>query len=174
VPPPEPNHELSTLEFDMTFPMGYSVYKRINGATMALYEECIVFLLAKAYQRAYGDFKRRLQPHGLTPVQHLILEVLWEEEGLSAGEIGRRVLLDNATLSGVLDRMAEGGWIQKMVDSDDKRVVRVRLTEKAVGLKETLQAQREAANQEILACLGPQQRRHLKELLRHIQGAASG
>jgi DNA-binding MarR family transcriptional regulator len=135
---------------------------------MALYEDCIVFLLAKAYQRAYGDFKRRLQPHGLTPVQHLILEVLWEEEGLSAGDIGRRLILDNATLSGVLDRMAEAGWLRKDPDAGDKRILRVHLTDKAMGLKGTLQAQREAANEEILAALRIEEKLLLKRLLRDL------
>ena len=71
---------------------------------MTQYEDCIIFLLAKAYQKAHGNFKEHLLPYGMTPVQHLILETLWEEEGLTASEIGKRLVLDNATLSGVLDR----------------------------------------------------------------------
>ncbi len=89
---------------------------------MPQYDDCIIFLLAKAYQKAHGLFKNRLQAHGLTPVQHLILEVLWEEEGLSAGDIGKRVLLDGATLSGVLDRMADAGWLVRQSDENDKRL----------------------------------------------------
>ena len=40
---------------------------------MAQYEDCIIFLLAKAYQKAHGNFKQHLLPYGITPVQHLIL-----------------------------------------------------------------------------------------------------
>ena len=76
---------------------------------MAAYNDCIIFLLTKANQKVQGGLKRRLSGHGLTPVQNLILEALWEKEGQSAGEIGRKLLLDNATLSGVLDRMALTG-----------------------------------------------------------------
>jgi DNA-binding MarR family transcriptional regulator len=70
---------------------------------MDAYRDCIVFLLGRAYQRARSNFTRRLRRHGLTHIQTLILSALWENEGLSAGEIGRRSSLDNATLSGVLD-----------------------------------------------------------------------
>jgi len=52
---------------------------------VAAYEERIVFVLAKAHQRALGIMNRTLQPYGLTPIQYLILGALWEEEGLTAG-----------------------------------------------------------------------------------------
>ena len=73
---------------------------------MKSFEDCIVFLLAKAYQKAHGNLKKRLHPYGLTPIQNLILQALQEEDGLSAGDIGKRLVLDNATLSGVLDRQS--------------------------------------------------------------------
>jgi DNA-binding MarR family transcriptional regulator len=133
------------------------------------YENCIVYLLAKAYQRAHGNFKRRLQPFGLTPVQHLIMEVLWEEEGLSAGDIGKRLLLDNATLSGVLDRMAEAGWVRKQPDPGDKRIMRVYGTERAIALKTSLQAEREAANEDVLQPLRIEEKILLRRMLRDLQ-----
>ncbi len=56
---------------------------------MKTYDDCIIFLLAKAYQKAHGNFKKRLHTYGLTPIQHLILEALWREDGLSTGDIGK-------------------------------------------------------------------------------------
>ncbi|HOX16588.1 MAG TPA: MarR family transcriptional regulator, partial [Smithellaceae bacterium] len=82
---------------------------------MVSFQDVILFTLGKAYQKVYGIFKGRLQSYGLTPMQALVLHALYEEEGLSAGELGKRLALDSATLSGVLDRMAESGWIIKNV-----------------------------------------------------------
>ena len=75
--------------------------------------DCTIFLLAKAYQKAHGKFKARLRPFDLTNLQHLVLEGLWYEEGVTAAELGKLLVLDKATLSGVLDRMVESGWIRK-------------------------------------------------------------
>ena len=75
--------------------------------------ECMVFLLGKAYQKAHGDFKKRLKPYGLTNMQHLVLEGLWYKEGMTAAELGKLLILDKATLSGVLERMADTGWIER-------------------------------------------------------------
>jgi DNA-binding MarR family transcriptional regulator len=136
---------------------------------MAQYEDCIVFLLAKAYQKAHGQFKRRLLPFRLTPVQHLILETLWEEEGLAAGDIGRKLVLDNATLSGVLDRMAESDWIRKKTDTEDKRILRIYLSEAAKEMRARLVEERKGVNEEILNGMTLEEKVLLKRLLRDLQ-----
>ena len=136
---------------------------------MESFEDCIVFLLAKAYQRAHGSLKKRLQPHGLTPIQYLILETLFEEDGLSAGDIGKRLVLDNATLSGVLERLAEREWITKETDPKDKRLLRIHLTRKAKSLRGALGEEREQANEEILHSLSMEEKVLLKRLLRDVR-----
>ena len=136
---------------------------------MGSFENCIVFLLAKAYQKAHGNLKKRLHPYGLTPIQNLILEALREEDGLSAGDIGRKLLLDNATLSGVLDRLADRGWIEKQTDPNDKRLLRICLTSKAKALQQELGEERDKANEEILHRLSGEETVLLKRLLRDLQ-----
>lgn len=92
---------------------------------MESYEDCIIFLLAKAYQRAHAIHKEQLRPYGLTAVQHLILGALCMEDGQRAGKIGHKLVLDNATLSGTMDRMAENGWISKETDTADGVELRI-------------------------------------------------
>ncbi len=130
------------------------------------YVDCIVFLLAKASQKSQNLLKNRLKPLGLTSVQALVLEALMEEDGLTAGEIGKRLLLDNATVSGVLDRLADGQWITKHSDAEDKRVLRVFLAVKAKEMEPRLIHDRNAANEEILAGFTMEERVVLKRLLR--------
>ena len=136
---------------------------------MKSYDDCIIFLLAKAYQKAHGKIKRRLQSYGLTPIQHLILEVLWAEDGLSASDIGRKLVLDGATLSGVLDRLTAGGWILKESDADDKRVLRNYLTAKSKALKPKLSETRDQTNEELLKSFTIEEKVLLKRFLRDMQ-----
>ena len=137
---------------------------------MANYNDCIIFLLAKAYQKAHGHFRSRMFTFGLTPIQYLILEALWEEEGISAKTIGEKLILDGATLSGVLDRMEESGWIIKKTDSEDKRYLRIHLTDKSKKSKRTLIKEREEANEEILRDLTLEEKIVLKRLLKDVRG----
>lgn len=130
------------------------------------YTDCIVFLLAKAYQKSQNNLKNRLKPYGLTAVQALILEVLWEEDGLTAGEIAKRLVLDNATVSGVLDRLADGEWILKQTDPEDKRVLRIHMASKAKAMEPQLVEERTRANDEIMNGFTMEERIVLKRLLR--------
>ncbi len=136
---------------------------------MENYDDCIIFLLAKAYQKAHGDFKKRLQSYGLTPIQHLILEVLWGQDGLSASDIGKKLVLDGATLSGVLDRLAAGGWILKESDTEDKRVLRIYLTPRSKELKPKLSETRDQTNENLLKPFSIEEKVLLKRFLRDMQ-----
>ncbi len=136
---------------------------------MKTYDDCIIFLLAKAYQKAHGNFKKRLNFYGLTPIQHLILEALWREDGLSASDIGKKLVLDGATLSGVLDRMAAGGWVLKESDAADKRVLRIFLTPKSRELQPRLSEARDRTNEDLLKPFTLEEKVLLKRLLRDLQ-----
>jgi DNA-binding MarR family transcriptional regulator len=135
---------------------------------MLHYSDCIVFLLAKAYQKAHSNFKKLLAEYGLTPIQVLIIEALRDEEGVSAGEIGKKLVLDSATLSGVLDRLAEKGWIVKQTDAEDRRSLKIYLSDKAKEMAAPIAEQRQKANDEIMESLSTEEKVLLKRLLKDI------
>jgi DNA-binding MarR family transcriptional regulator len=139
------------------------------NATVQKFDDCVIFLLAKAYQKAHANFKKRLIGYGLTPIQHLILEALWLQDGQSAGDIGKMLTLDAATLSGVLERLAAGEWITKEPDPDDKRILRIHLTSKCKELRPRLSEERNRANDEIMHKLTLEEKILLKRLLRDVQ-----
>jgi DNA-binding MarR family transcriptional regulator len=130
--------------------------------------DCAIFLLAKAYQAAHGLFKARLQSFELTPMQHLVLEGLWYQEGVTAAELGKLLILDKATLSGVLDRMLESGWIYKLPDPADKRLTRLYPSDKADGLKARLIRLRCDTNVELLKHFSDQEQLLFKRMLRDL------
>ena len=74
-------------------------------------DDCISFLSGKAAQAVARVTRERLAPHGVTPVQYAVLQVLWERDGQSGAAIGSRLVLDSATVTGVLDRLEKQGLI---------------------------------------------------------------
>jgi DNA-binding MarR family transcriptional regulator len=130
--------------------------------------DCTVFLLGKAYQKAHSDFKKQLKPFGLTNMQHLVLEGLWYENGITAAELGKLLILDKATLSGVLDRMVEGGWLSKKQDPEDKRVSRLFPSDKTNEMKSELIELRKMANKNLLTGFNPEEQILLKRFLRDL------
>ncbi len=135
---------------------------------MINFQDVILFILSKANQKVYGTFKGRLQPYGLTPMQALVLHALYEEEGLSAGELGKRLALDSATLSGVLDRMAESGWVIKNV-KEDRRVLNIQLSDKSRQYRDKFLKDTEEVNNEVLSRFSMEERLLLLRMLKDLR-----
>jgi DNA-binding MarR family transcriptional regulator len=102
-------------------------------------------------------------------MQCLFMESLWEEDGLSVGEIGRSIALDTATLAGILDRMVTAGWVRRETDPDDGRVARVYLTEKARTAITDLAAAIERTNNELLNNFSLEEKLLFKRFLRDVK-----
>ena len=136
---------------------------------MVDFQDSIAFMIAKAHQHSQGMLKAQLKAFGLTPVQSLVLESLGEEEGLSVGEVGRRLILDTATLAGVLDRMVTAGWIRREVDTTDGRVARIYLTEKANTIIADLSRSLDHTNNELLKIFSLEERLLFKRFLRDVR-----
>lgn len=136
---------------------------------MINYQDVILFILSKANQKVYGTFKARLLPYGLTPMQALVLHALYGEEGISAGELGKRLALDSATLSGVLDRLTENGWMVKNALTEDKRVLNIQLTDKARQVRNKFLKETEELNREILSVFNTEERLLLFRMLKDLR-----
>jgi DNA-binding MarR family transcriptional regulator len=132
------------------------------------HEDVILFNLSKANQRVYGIFKSRFHPYGLTPIQAVVLHALYEEQGLSAGELGKRLVFDSATLSGVMDRMAEGGWIIKNIAVDDRRTLNIQLTPKALQFRDEFLRITENLNREVLSFFRLEEKLLLQRMLKDL------
>lgn len=130
--------------------------------------DCFTFMLAKAYQRAHGHFRKKLEPFGLTNIQHAVLEALWYRDGQTAAELGQMLVLDKATLSGVLVRMQDASWIERHPDPADGRVMRVFPSAQANSLKDEFLNVRKTADTEILSRFSIEERLLLKRFLREL------
>lgn len=135
---------------------------------MGGHDDCILFLLAKAFQTAHATAKKRLGQYGLTPEQQLVLAAAADAEGSPVGEIGKKLRLDSATLSGILDRLAEKGLVAKRPDDQDKRVSRVFVSQQARELIPKMIAERDNVSELVLAPLTHEERVLFKRMLREI------
>ena len=96
----------------------------------------LCFPLYAAARNVTNLYTPYLKPLGLTYTQYITFLVLWEKDGISVSEIGSRLRLDNGTLSPMLKKMEQAGYIGRERSSDDDRVVIVSLTKKGRDLQE--------------------------------------
>lgn len=117
-------------------------------------DDCISFLSAKAAQTLARTSRERLARHGVTPLQFALLLALWERDGQNSTELCARLVLDSATITGVIDRVEKLGLIMRRPDADDRRVNRIHLTEFGRHKLGPLQSEMDAVNAEVAAHFG--------------------
>jgi DNA-binding MarR family transcriptional regulator len=81
-------------------------------------------------------YKPLLKALGLTYPQYLAMMVLWEEDGLTVGEISNRLLTDPGSLTPLLKRLEAEGLLSRTRSREDERVVVVELTEAGRALRD--------------------------------------
>lgn len=97
-----------------------------NQLCFALYSTSL--MMTKVY-------KPLLQALGLTYPQYLAMMVLWEQDGLTVGEVSTRLLTDPGSLTPLLKRLEGEGLISRTRSKDDERVVLLHLTQQGRALQ---------------------------------------
>ncbi|GAB6093091.1 MarR family winged helix-turn-helix transcriptional regulator [Furfurilactobacillus curtus] len=82
-----------------------------------------------------------LKPYNLTFPQYIALCALWEHDKLTVNEIGSRLNLDSGTLTPLLRRLEQNGWVKRTRSKIDERQVIVRLTPMAKSKRDEVYSQ---------------------------------
>jgi DNA-binding MarR family transcriptional regulator len=101
-------------------------------------EDSLGFALHRTYMRAKAVAARRLRPHDLTPDQFGVLAVLWDDPGMTQGEIARHLVKDAPNITRIVDRLEAKGLLERRKDPGDRRAHRVYPSKRGIALKRTL------------------------------------
>jgi len=94
------------------------------------------FPLYAASRKIVSSYTPYLKPLGLTYTQYIVFLVLWEKDGLTVGEICDKLMLDNGTLSPLLKKMEQAGYIERRRCAEDDRIVLISLTDAGRALQD--------------------------------------
>ena len=125
-----------------------------------------LFTRAGKLTRAAAD--EAMSRHGVRVGQNLVLEVLWEKDGLTPGDLAARLHVATPTIVNTATRMESAGLLERERDPDDARLVRLFLTERARAAQRPVEDARRKLEERITASLTPDERRHLKSALKKI------
>ncbi|HEM6371942.1 TPA: MarR family transcriptional regulator [Streptococcus suis] len=84
-------------------------------------------------------YMKNLKEFDLTYTQYLVLVVLWEKSPLTLKELGEKLDLASNTLTPLLKRLEEKGYIQRSIPLGDKRQLLIQLTEDGQKLQAILE-----------------------------------
>ena len=96
----------------------------------------ICFPLYACSKEVVKKYRPFLDEIDLTYTQYITMMVLWENERISAKEIGEKLFLDSGTLTPVLKSLAVKGFINRQRSKEDERVLMIDITDKGRALKD--------------------------------------
>jgi DNA-binding MarR family transcriptional regulator len=80
----------------------------------------------------------KLSEYSITSSQYTVIDVLGKYNGISLTELGRILDFDNPTITGIINRMARAKLIRRNRDRNDRRIIKVYLTQKGKELHSIL------------------------------------
>jgi len=96
----------------------------------------LCFPLYACSRKIVNSYTPFLKPLGLTYTQYIVFLVLWEEGSSTVGELGKKLFLDEGTLTPLLKKMADKGYVKRTRLKEDERVTQISLTPEGEALKE--------------------------------------
>jgi len=122
--------------------------------------------LLRVTRRLQRIQSRQLEPIGITPAQFRLLRLVahWDEPPRMA-DLAQRLDVVPRAVTSLVDGLEASGRVRRAPDPDNRRVVRIEITEEGLATLGSLRDARRAAAEDILAPLDTRQREVLGGLL---------
>ena len=97
------------------------------------------FLISRIKHLSGRIFARMLKDHDIeiNPAQGRIMFALWQQDGIPIQELAQRTSLGKSTLTSMLDRLEDMGYITRKRSKEDRRIILIQRTAKDRALQDT-------------------------------------
>lgn len=90
----------------------------------------ICFVMRTAMKKLERVLSAHLEQYGVSVPQSFVLFCLLEEDGSTLKEIGTRAQIDSSSMTVLVDELESEGLVERRLDQQDRRAIRVYLTDK--------------------------------------------
>lgn len=131
-------------------------------------EETIDFHIRWAWLRIAKMYNQEASQHGLTQSTGFVLLNIDPNTGTPSTQLGPRMGMEPTSLTRTLKTMEEKGWIERVPDTADRRITRIKLTRDGMRLRKISRETVVSFNQRLLDQLDPIKVGHFKEVIQLI------
>ena len=139
-----------------------------NPAPTRFIDDYLLYLMARASHAVSDEFHGQLRRRGISVPVWRVLASLVGSRGETVTGLAEICLLQQPTMTKLLDRMVRDGLVQRTQDSRDRRVVRVALTQRGEAIATELAQAAKRHEAEVLARHPEAEAMAIKDLLRAI------
>lgn len=130
----------------------------------------IGFLIRQINNIYEKDFNQMLKRIGITSSQCEVLDYLFHssEEEITQRDIERHLNLKNPTVTGLLKRLEEKGFVLIVSSNKDKRCKNIYLTEKAYDIQKKMEASRKKSDRMLTLGMKDKEIQALEKVLEKV------
>ncbi|HNQ50034.1 MAG TPA: MarR family transcriptional regulator [Candidatus Omnitrophota bacterium] len=142
----------------------------MDNPSLTEYSRSLIEIMPEVVRGLWKREINELTNGTITPPQIFILIYLNKMGELRMTDVARYLSVTTAAATGIVDRLVRGGYVSRVYDPSDRRIIRVRLTEKGKDLVKNLIVHKVARIKEIFSRLSDKDRTDYLRVLTRIQG----
>jgi DNA-binding MarR family transcriptional regulator len=131
-------------------------------------DDYLGYLLGQANYALYKDFDAHVRAAGLSSIEWRVLATLHDSPPLTVGQLANEVLSKQPTVTKLVQRMAEQGWVGLQADANDQRCTLVAATAAGRRLVKPLVDEARQHEARMLRALATTEKLALRKLLEKL------
>ena len=124
--------------------------------------------LARASDSLMARLSANLERLGLTVAQFGVLEAVHHLGPMCQRELGHKLLRSGGNVTVVIDNLEKHGWVRRERQTDDRRMIRIHLTQQGRKLIERVFPKHVEAVVKEMSALAPEEQEELRGLCRKL------
>lgn len=132
-------------------------------------DDTLGYMICRTARKVHRRIEKIFSPYGLTLEQWVAMKKLAEHPGISQKNLAERMEKDQNTVKAIVDRLIRKRYVQRRVNPSDRRAFLLLLTEEGQRQVNLLSGEDERENLLLEKCLGCEETKEIKAMLRMIE-----
>lgn len=128
----------------------------------------LFIVLSRASKVILEESNEVIEQHGLNPTEFGVLELLYHRGQQPIQKIGGKILLQSGSMTYVVNRLQDKGFVQRNRCEKDKRITYIAITEKGTELVESIFPQHVEKIEGIMAALSAEEQDDAIKLVKKL------
>ena len=133
----------------------------------------LFIVLSRAYRAVNEKVNKVIQRNGLNPTEFAVLELLYHKGEQPLQQIGGKILLASGSITYVVDKLEEKGYLNRVACPKDRRVTYAKISEDGRKLIEEIFPEHSALIHELMDSLNDDEKDTAIQLLKKLGHSVS-
>ncbi|WP_019153012.1 MarR family winged helix-turn-helix transcriptional regulator [Robertmurraya massiliosenegalensis] len=128
----------------------------------------LFIVLSRAYRAVNENVNKLINTYGLNPTEFAVLELLYHKGDQPLQQIGGKILLASGSITYVVDKLEEKGYLVRVACPSDRRVTFAQITDNGKKFIENVFPGHEQRIHELMSELSNEEKEEAIELLKKL------